>query len=74
MNSQVLISTFESGALLALIQAAVPPVTAVPILAERAGGKRNLVDRLIFTSFAFSLVSLPLIMGLFGVVFSSPSP
>jgi hypothetical protein len=61
-------------ALLAMIQAAVPPVTAVPILVERAGGKRHLVDQFIFTSFAFSLISIPVMMGLFGMVFSPPSP
>lgn len=61
-------------ALLMILQAAVPPVTAVPILTARAGGDRPLVNQFMFTSFAVSLVSIPLVMGLFGMAFQSPSP
>ncbi len=61
-------------ALLMVLQAAVPPVTAVPILTERAGGKRHLVNQFMFTSFAVSLVSIPLMMGLFGLYYQPPSP
>jgi hypothetical protein len=56
-------------ALLATLQAAVPPVTAVPILTDRAGGNRDIVNQFMFTSFAVSLVSIPLVMWLFGVLF-----
>lgn len=56
-------------ALLMTLQAAVPPVTAVPILTERAGGNREIVNQFMFSSFAVSLVSIPLIMTLFGLVF-----
>jgi predicted permease len=52
-----------------LLEAAVPPVTAVPILAERAGGYREIVNQFMFSSFAVSLVSIPLIMALFGLFF-----
>ena len=56
-------------ALLMILQASVPPVTAVPILTERAGGHREIVNQFMFASFAVSLVSIPLIMALFGLVF-----
>lgn len=56
-------------ALLMIMEAAVPPVTAVPILTERAGGNRHLVNQFMLVSFALSLLSIPLIMGLFGMFF-----
>ncbi len=59
-------------ALLAILQAAVPPVTAVPILTDRAGGNRDMVNQFMFTSFAVSLFSIPLVIWLFGVLFQTP--
>jgi len=60
-------------ALLMIMEAAVPPVTAVvtavPILTERAGGNRHLVNQFMLVSFALSLLSIPLVMGLFGMFF-----
>jgi hypothetical protein len=56
-------------ALLMILEAAVPPLTAVPIMVGRAGGNRHLVNQFMFTSFAVSLVSIPLMMGLFAVCF-----
>ena len=61
-------------ALLIIMQAAVPPVTAVPILTERAGGNRQIVNQFMFISFIISLVSIPVIMGLFGMFFQPPGP
>ncbi len=61
-------------ALLMILQAAVPPVTAVPILTERAGGKRQIVNQFMFSSFAVSLVSIPLMMGLFGMCCGGEGP
>ena len=52
-----------------LIQSAVPPVTAVPLLTERAGGNRSIVNQYIVASFMMSLVSIPFIMYLFEVLF-----
>lgn len=52
-------------ALLMLIESCVPPVTAVPILVERAGGNRHLVNQFMFSSFVFSLLSIPLCISLF---------
>ena len=56
-------------ALLIILQSAVPPVTAVPILTERAGGNRQIVNQFMLASFLVSLVSIPLIIGLFGKFF-----
>jgi predicted permease len=52
-------------ALILIIQASVPPVTAVPIVTERAGGDRTIVNQFIVASFATSLVSIPLMIYLF---------
>jgi len=51
----------DNIAFLMVLQAVVPPVTAVPILTERAGGNRHLVNQFMFSSFAVSLVSIPFI-------------
>jgi predicted permease len=56
-------------ALIILLQAAVPPVTALPILTERNGGNRSIVNQFIVASFIFSIVSLPLMIGFFGLYF-----
>jgi predicted permease len=68
----VLIRPPYGVALLVILQAAVPPVTAVPILTDRAGGNRHLVNQFMFTSFAVSLISIPLMMGIFGIWFQPP--
>lgn len=59
-------------AFLIIMQSAVPPVTAVPILTERAGGNRQIVNQFMLASFLVSLVSIPLIIGLFGKFFQPP--
>jgi len=56
-------------ALMFILQSAVPPVTAIPIVVERAGGNRKIANQFVFTSFMVSLVSIPAMMFLFGVVF-----
>ncbi len=58
--------------LLILLQSAVPPLTAVPILTGRYGGNRELVSQFMFTSFVVSLISIPVIMVLFGFYFQPP--
>jgi len=52
-------------ALIILIQSAVPPVTAVPLLTERAGGDRSCVNQFMIGSFTVSLISIPLLIYLF---------
>jgi hypothetical protein len=56
-------------ALIILLQSAVPPVTAVPLVAERVGGDRALVNQFIVGSFSVSIVSIPLMVWLFNMVF-----
>jgi predicted permease len=57
-------------ALLMILQSAVPPITAVPLFVERFGGNRNLVNQFMFTSFVFSLVTIPCAMYLFEYFFT----
>jgi len=52
-----------------IIQSAVPPVTAVPLVVERAGGNRSIVNQFIVASFIVSLFSIPLVMYLFEMLF-----
>jgi hypothetical protein len=49
------------------MQSAVPPVTAVPLLVERAGGNHTIVNQFILVSFLCSLITIPAIISLFGV-------
>ncbi len=56
-------------ALLLVLQAAVPPVTAVPLVVERAGGNRGIVSQFMVVSFIVSLISIPLMVFLFGINF-----
>jgi predicted permease len=55
-------------ALILIIQASVPPVTAVPIVTERAGGNRAIVNQFIVASFITSLLSIPLMIYLFDLI------
>ena len=56
-------------ALIIILQSAVPPITAIPLLAERSGGKRTIAGHFIFASFIFSIVSIPLVLYLFNMFF-----
>jgi predicted permease len=58
-----------SVATLIIIQAAVPPLSAVPVLTERAGGKVALVNQFLVSSFMFSILTIPLTMWCFGYFF-----
>jgi predicted permease len=55
--------------LLILLQSAVPPVTAVPLITERFGGNRAITNQFIVASFILSLISLPLMVSLFSLLF-----
>ncbi|MGB9836383.1 MAG: AEC family transporter [Candidatus Saccharicenans sp.] len=48
-----------------LIQCAVPPLTAVPVLIGRAGGNRAFVNQLFVVSALVSMLSLPIFLYLF---------
>ena len=59
-------------ALLLLLQSAVPPVTAVSIFTSRAGGNQSLVNQFIVASFLLSLLSIPIMIELFSMIFPAP--
>lgn len=56
-------------ALVILVESAAPPLSSVPILAERAGGDRTIVNQFVLMSFAISLISIPLMVTLFSKYF-----
>ena len=68
----MLIKPAYSVALLFILQAAIPPVTAAPILTERAGGNKTIANQFVFSSFIFSVISIPLIFWLFNHYFPMP--
>jgi predicted permease len=59
-------------ALIIMLEAAVPPVTAIPIFAERSGGNRILTSQFIVGSFLFSLITIPIMLSLFSLFFPFP--
>jgi len=59
-------------ALIVIIQAAVPPITAIPILVERCGGNRQIASQFVFASFIFCIISIPAIIYLFSRFFPIP--
>jgi hypothetical protein len=52
-------------AALILLQAAMPPVTSLPVLAERAGADRAAVSQFLLASFAVAPLSIPFALWLF---------
>ena len=56
-------------ALILILEASVPPVTAIPIVTEREGGNRALVNQFMIVSFLFSLISIPFMLFLFGKLY-----
>jgi predicted permease len=61
-----------SIALLFFLQSAIPPVTATPILTERAGGNKSISNQFVFASFVFSVFSVPAVFYLFNRFFPAP--
>lgn len=68
----ILIHPDYNIALLIILQSAVPPITGIPIVTERAGGNRAITNQFILASFVFSIVSIPLIFNLFSAFFPMP--
>ena len=56
-------------ALIILLQSAVPPVTAVPLVTERSGGDRAIVNQFIVASFISSLITIPVMVWLFSMIY-----
>ncbi len=61
----ILIKPSYNIALILMIESAVPPVTATPLITDRNGGNRTVVNQFLLSSFLFSLISIPLMMYLF---------
>jgi predicted permease len=61
-----------SIAIILILQAAIPPITAVPILAERSGGNRAIASQFIVASFVFSIISIPAVILFFSRFFPFP--
>jgi predicted permease len=59
-------------ALLVLLESAIPPVTAVPLVTERSGGNRAMVNQFLVASFIFSLISISIMVWLFSQFFTPP--
>ena len=59
-------------ALIIILQAAVPPITALPILVERCGGNRKMASQFVVASFIFSILSIPAFIYLFSRFFPLP--
>lgn len=59
-------------ALLLILESAIPPVTAVPLVTERSGGNRAVVDQFLLASFLFSLISVSAMVSLFSAFFPAP--
>jgi predicted permease len=56
-------------ALILILQSAAPPVSAVPIVTERAGGDRSIVNQFMVASFLIATVSIPTVILLFDTFF-----
>jgi predicted permease len=59
-------------ALIVIIQAAVPPITAIPIFVERCAGNRQIASQFVVASFIFSIFSIPAVIYLFSRFFPIP--
>jgi malate permease and related proteins len=60
-------------AFIIILEAAVPPITSVPIFTERMGGNRMLVNQFIVASFLLSILTIPLTIWGFSRFFPFPS-
>jgi predicted permease len=59
-------------ALIIMLQAAVPPITAIPILVERCGGNQKIASKSVVASFVLSIFSIPAFLYLFSRFFPIP--
>ncbi len=59
-------------ALIMFLQSAVPPITGIPIQAQRHGGNSSITNQFILSSFVFSILSIPLMFSLFTRYFPIP--
>ena len=66
----ILIRPHYGIALIILLESAVPPITAAPVVIEREGGNKNIANQFVLTSFIFSLFSISLMLMLFSRFFT----
>jgi predicted permease len=59
-------------AFIIVLEAALPPITAIPIFTERGGGNRAIASQFIVATFVFSTVSIPAVIYLFSRFFPFP--
>jgi malate permease and related proteins len=59
-------------AFIIILQAAVPPITAIPIFADRCGGNRAAASQFILGSFLVSVISIPVMIYIFNLKFTLP--
>jgi len=59
-------------AFIVILQAVVPPITAIPILTERCRGNRKIASQFVVASFIFSILSIPAFIYLFNRFFPMP--
>jgi predicted permease len=59
-------------ALIIFLESAVPPITGIPIQAQRQGGNSSITNQFILASFVFSILSIPLMFNLFTRYFPIP--
>jgi predicted permease len=60
-------------AFMIILQAAIPPITAIPIFTERSGGNRPVTSQMLVASFVFSIISIPVSIYLFSLRFPFPA-
>jgi malate permease and related proteins len=68
----ILLHPDKMVAFIILLEAAVPPITAIPIFAERCGGNRAAGSQFVVGSFIFSVISIPAMIYLFSLFFDIP--
>jgi predicted permease len=61
-----------SIALLLILESEVPPITGTPIVTERAGGNKSISTQFVFSSFVFSVISIPMMFYIFDLFFPKP--
>ena len=65
----LLVKPPQSVATLIMIQAAMPPLSAVPVLTERVRGNVPLVNQFLISSFIFSILTIPLSLWCFDILY-----
>jgi predicted permease len=58
----ILIKPRFSVAFLSLLLSAVPPITAIPILTDKAGGNVSISNQLLISSYVVSMISIPIMI------------